>query len=96
MGITAIELAKGQPPYAGTHPVRALFLIPKNPPPLLVDDEGEEMEGEGEKALPESGQGEEGAQRAGATGGSGGGGSSSSSSSSTSFSAEFKVRRRYG
>lgn len=35
MGITGIELAQGLPPYATEHPFRALFLIPKNPPPRV-------------------------------------------------------------
>jgi len=37
LGITAIELAEGQPPNASLHPMRAIFLIPTKPPPHLTE-----------------------------------------------------------
>lgn len=36
LGITAIELAEGQPPYAYMHPFRAMYAIQKHPPQSLT------------------------------------------------------------
>mmetsp|Transcript_19750 Transcript_19750/g.27555 ORF Transcript_19750/g.27555 Transcript_19750/m.27555 type:complete len:429 (+) Transcript_19750:147-1433(+) len=37
LGITAIELAEGKPPYSNIHPMRAIFMIPSRPPPKLTE-----------------------------------------------------------
>ncbi|XP_050313998.1 serine/threonine-protein kinase hippo-like [Anthonomus grandis grandis] len=37
LGITALEMAEGQPPYGDIHPMRAIFMIPTKPPPSFKE-----------------------------------------------------------
>jgi serine/threonine protein kinase len=39
LGITAIEMAESEPPYSHIHPIRAMFVIPKNPAQSLTEPE---------------------------------------------------------
>lgn len=53
LGITAIEMAEGKPPLSDSHPMRAMFMIPSNPPPKLTEQDkwSKEFHGFLEKCL---------------------------------------------
>jgi serine/threonine-protein kinase 24/25/MST4 len=38
LGITVYEMATGNPPFANQDPLKAIFLIPRNPPAVLDGD----------------------------------------------------------
>ncbi|KAK2093598.1 Serine/threonine-protein kinase 25 [Saguinus oedipus] len=53
LGITVIELAKGEPPNSDLHPMRVLFLIPKNSPATLAKNSPATLEGQHSKPFKE-------------------------------------------
>ncbi|EGG19318.1 STE20 family protein kinase [Cavenderia fasciculata] len=37
LGITAIEMAEGEPPYSDINPIKAMYMMPRRPPPTLKE-----------------------------------------------------------